>query len=1106
MTYFGDSSRMFNACIESEENYAQSSQSVLERHFEEDKAEKLTELLSLIERVLTNEKKTLARKYLALRLLKDASLKQSKRLSSCIARQKDLLKQVYEVAITHGSIAELGDIPQQLEFAYPQLALELICYWRSRYGEGESNTEKTFRRLERKLSKNISQLPARLAFFGMDYSRAKAEKAATSGDNKGLDLILETTHSAERSPLELKKKISSNDQKSLSKDESLWIQRHKAQNELYQPEAKDEEQMDEVALLEAKTDALQLARIVTFRSPSKKLSLLSPGLGFSGEDKGKRNQKFEAFKEEWVCYQGIKMIKGDMLLSETVRDEDFIWQAKKVILDLNSQIRKVNEKADEITLEFSEFREKEKMFLQLAQDEDEKLIEIDNYLQQDAQLDKLPQIKAKLENFFARKIPTIQDGVKSPRFGTLVQSHSPKTVKSSDSPSNSQSRVTIQQSIDAGHTELFAFEGLEKAKLSSPQNRIDGNFFGSPPKKGDQTQKLGLVRQNSRNSSARSPTNYDPEVSEQAIRKLMKCDKSVIEDLQKIKNGIVSSLQQRQKPVPWEAFDNLDKIKQEYDSLVVSKGKTSSPTHLPLRSSQIEPEISNFKSETLTSTDNQNELIEAMNSDFDFSSPDRIKTQNGMSVESQSRSRIVRVKKSNTAHLPKNQESLSPTLTVSQSEGKKHGTKSNFALNVPLYKDDPSTPLFCGEGAKEHAQSGKITGANAANITSNKQWIYAEDEGQTIQNTANFRRSKGSLKTSPSSLGTSEKPLSNTHSKQTLEHDEKFQDNPKDSKRSPGSKIVDFRHSLNTGIPPTLSLTQPMSSPSRLTTATSPTRVTKLVKQPILFDELFGSLSISPNPKTTAHFFLTACKGRGCVLETDYLTINAKYSPIEDKSQGCRHIKVTLRLENTTDMDLEQFSITFLRDPNVAFIKLPEKTEPSIPAGEAVKVEFVVSVVKAPITHLQLKCSAKTMTRTSIEELNYKFMLPLTYNKFMRFDDQLTNSEFLINWKDPSRVLLKGEPKVLTNPLINSPTDFSAVLGHLLMYPGIVDENGQPKAYAFMGMFELEKKKVKYLLKINWIPENNVTALEIACHGEHIAEGEFALQTLQFLFFGAQGK
>ena len=64
----------------------------------------------------------------------------------------------------------------------------------------------------------------------------------------------------------------------------------------------------------------------------------------------------------------------------------------------------------------------------------------------------------------------------------------------------------------------------------------------------------------------------------------------------------------------------------------------------------------------------------------------------------------------------------------------------------------------------------------------------------------------------------------------------------------------------------------------------------------------------------------------------------------------------------------------------------------------------------------------------------------------------------------------------MTSPLIKTADDFSSVLGYLIVYPGVVDESGEPKAYAIMGVFELDKKNVEYLVKISWIPKTKIVA------------------------------
>ena len=263
--------------------------------------------------------------------------------------------------------------------------------------------------------------------------------------------------------------------------------------------------------------------------------------------------------------------------------------------------------------------------------------------------------------------------------------------------------------------------------------------------------------------------------------------------------------------------------------------------------------------------------------------------------------------------------------------------------------------------------------------------------------------------------------------------------------------------------------------------------------------DLEENLSAVPNPRSFELFYSTACNKQGCVYEDKVLNITARYELLDNKTQGKRNLKVALVFRNKTNSLINNFKIELVKHPHLNFEKLPEKMNAELPAGTQTQGEFILSVQKLPFYDLHVKCQAVLQNKYTNEDINFKFIIPVTYNMFMTWQHDLTYEEFLEHWKLNQKVVT-GDPKLLTNPLVRSPNDFNLILGDLLDYPGMEDEYGRPQVHALLGVFELDRKNVEYLIRINWIPGDRIVAFEIGCSAENTAEAEMILQALEFLF------
>ena len=1057
VTSIEDNWRNFNICVASNDGYAIYSQGIVEFHFENDKAEKITELLALIERELTDPTASLEKKFWSLILLKDASKKPSKKVASCIARNKGLLQQIFQISVNYQSPStSKSGIPEDLHARYSQLAVECICFWKDRFGEGDSNTAETFRRLWRKLSKTITTLPSTLPFFETEDLFLQSEKAGIKEKLKGkykLHIPMETEEQHVANPRGSRAEQNSN-------------------KEVWSAGVRD-----------------------STKSDKKSGSGGRSSLKLNEEKEKKRNEMFDRLRHELTRFRDAKTLNTENLLNFTGSSKELIWKAREAMLELNTSIKKLNAFREKTENQYPDLNAEENVLIKEVQEEDDRLLELDTYLQTEASRATSRDVIEKIRDYSLRKIP------------------SPSTASNQKLNDSFSADSLPLESPDKLKVPQLQFPGLrsDKKRLSTytaatpvfSKEFFDDNFqnekLSYPPQGNSPTKKSGFQERAQSKSPLRTsspeipklgeakkstPLSYNPEVSEQAIRKLLKTDKTAIDDLQKIKNGIVTSLQQRQKPVPWNAFDHIDKIKQEID-LNITKSRSLTPrgttqntfpdntdSRVVTKRLQLQvveqPPIKNDDKATQLDTPS---TIQKNNLSVDRSELDELGLLDPKSTNPTQVKPNLNHANSNSS-LDQNEAALLLLLNQqSQSYSKKLSKISDLEFseneNSLFGKQSDLFPDF-KDISKIHSSSEKPN--SLRRVPSQKEEIDPKSP-------------QGKYSALDGPLEESE-PRSKTNSAQKSKYPTKSDKEGsanRDSK-APTPQERDFD---------SLKIQESKSkSPGNF----------RLVKESLLFKELADNLKLSSHPKAVDQFRLAATRGKGCVFDNEYVNVNSKYSLLEEPTSGYRHLKVTLLFGNKTNATLTDFSITFVKDLNIDFLRLPEKTESTILPGRQIKVEFIVSIIRPPFTHLQIKCCATVNDQKETEDLSFKFLIPLTYNMFMISQTQITDYDFVASWKVPTRVILKSEPRLLTSPSIKTTADFSNALGNLIAFPGIIDETGKPKAYALMGVFELERKNVEYLIKINWILETKVVVFEIACTERTLSEGEFLLQTLQFLF------
>lgn len=1102
----GNNWQTLNTCVESKESYARLSEKILDDHFEEDRFEKLTELTTFIDNVITDQKAPLDKKFLALSLLKEASKRPSKRFGTAIVKQKSLLQELYKLGMTYTKPeSSASGLPDTLEAKYVLLIVESICFWKTKFGIGESNTAEAFRRLEAKLAKAV-ELPPRLLFYPSEEIPGKLERAGIQEKKNQGKLKLQIP---EDIGVKVRVKASEDDSTAGVTDENTrgTCTRGKAK----QDADEDDENMRQKHV--------------------------------------KRKENFKKLKDELNAYREAKSSKASTFVNYPEDLSDFIWKAKESILGLN--IVKISLKCKRLTDECTNMTKAEQKIIQEAKSENEKYLEFENYLQNDAPNDRKKKVIEKVATFFEIKInspakketisesdsdhiSSLEDfdkakpGSSSKQVSARIQINqsAPETRKGSfhdyfqldkasqQSPGNVSQNPNAQRNQHTGSETHVIRHAQYLSNASSPNqprmnymgNRYQGSGTESIASKikcggqGSDCESTSSYVQRSFNRTAQTVISYNPEASAQAIQRLVRRDKTVFTDLQKIQNDIVSSLQQRQKPVPWKAFDQLDKIRQEYEAQPQIK-----------HSNSIQPQVNVYHTRTNQKPKTiQSERMKAHNYEesSDVQSP-----SSGFGLH----------------QAQKFQFNSPSTIHRGSLQYEDSGIESDLANHLGITQNTRQTTsgrkpqLFAFTGSHiRQSDPYQIKKDHQANLMSNDKQANADDNISD----ENVRSDNQSDQNESKEINLTGNRVQKSHKEMYYKSIDGNQDKQIEKVTSP--KSVAFKN-VNDHEKPHRSTTHgksaksgesrlskdPKYPPAQGRTTVSPLMPNskakgiggvRTVKDSTWFNELVENLSLSSNPKALEQFCLVACKGKGCVFDNDYLNVNSKYTILEDSDQGYKALKITLLFGNKTNSTFNYFTITFVKHPSINFISLPDKTASSIAPGKQIKVEFIVNISRAPFTHLQIKCGAKLTNSEETQELNFKFVLPVTYNMFMSFQTQITNQDFLVSWKVPTRVILKGEPRILTNPLIKKAEDFSSVLGYLLVFPGVIDESGEPKAYALMGVFELERKNVEYLVKISYIPTTKIVVFEVACTEKNALEGEFILQTLEFLFSEPQDK
>ena len=1195
--------RLFQQCMKSEEDYSALSEQVLDLYFKKDSSEKIADLITKIEGVLMEDKSLLASKVLALTLLKDASSRPSKKIASCIARNKNLLQLLYDMALLtkkSGSKSPKGRsktiITEKHETTCNKLAIECFCLWRTKFGCDTSKTAEKFRVIHRKLSKFV-ELPKTASLTDSDIEEREPRRV---GERKK------------------------------TKEEKAYLNRS----------------LPELSVLDAKN-----------KETDEKIKAQEEEVKLSLEMKGNITEEVGKLQFALSDFYAEKASKAESL-HLTGHLKMFTRKALKLVSELGVEIKKLHKISNVIRPHLKKIENEEDFkFLEEVEHEYKKFLEINTFLELEAQQAKLPDLLEKLKMYFGEHFS--MDKVEpSPLVITVPKANDSFAgvggegagVHTLDTPSlpyqnsNSKHSATLNSAATPGFKPAFLMESPLKtrrendtSRQTEPENEAKGRLSSfAKAKLSDLSRDSEVPIERERTTVEKETTtveretfrvrqSYDAGVSEQALQKLMKKNKGVLNDLQSIQNGIMQSLQQRSKPVSWKlalgggsgqnsidspqsrdssgkeerstsltpknlsqfsqgngfnfpkkgySSNDITNINQNSGGSLTNEQKASrklvipgmsvSDNQLPSTNHSnlgeeckyskhsellrtIEKIDKFYSSDTSVSINQKSEISPNSNNggkeplNFDHSiaeSSIHMNLREGMTPESavikdfmeadQTRFEFPSTLKDSTSpksgkfkDIAKNEDSFHGAMKGEQNtklmkeslaenqktEGSKSpsGSTGQFS-RLSLMKDylnheqglaASNTQVNLRGGLSPKPVTIKEINGNQKDLngqSSLKGTLSPKHSGFQAYLEENFHGNYDShgnrilkISTSPRSL------LTKTHSSLDQSHknspDSVKSDSPSAMKSVQDSIMKEPKYSIfkRKGSTPVVS-----------------EYANEVAKENAQVNRIGGrqaekTLKRASSPRSLDKYYHSSSKGQGGVFENEYLSIKSKYSLIDDQSQPNRCLKVTLIVKNKTAHELTNFKITFLVDPHLNFIDLPDKTDPSIGAGRASAIEFCVSIAKPSFTQLKMKCGAKVINAGKPEDLTFKFAVPVTYNMFMSFHTQVTSQEFFANWK--SFTVIKGEPMIVTNPRVKTPEDFTSSLGHLIIYPSsLVDEKGKPKAYSLMGIFELEKRNVEYLLKINWIPETRTAVFQVACHESHIVEGRFILQTLQSLF------
>ena len=966
----------FQKCIRSKDNYLKSSFKVLNAFFMEEKSEMLMKLLILIEEELASKKSSPEKKVHAMEMLKAASAQDSKQFLQCLSERNILLETVFKIALIDKELVadEKGSnlFPtskkkKKLEYEmlgsnYIQIAIDCICFWVMNVHDPKTNG--ALKALYVRLSKSNVRIPRHLKNFGVEFKEPALNEAKPKETSENLVSDKSPHHLAEI----------------MKPSPSNGVQRSQQKKEEAQNLEERKENTDRKSQLDNSTDELNESRIVT-------------------------SNKLQVSLKDYYQRKGAKTKE---LAETTANLSDFIWKTKEILLELNLLIMKLNAKFAHLK-RYSTLKEQEIALLNDIQQEEQKYLEFERFIDHNSEQALFSDVLERAGKFFEREF-VIQEEVRDLPEPTMNRQHTFALVINTTNRLHEKERsnlfkfgtltpafqidqqspsfkVISRNSVDQASPVIQKFDFSEEAK-----ERLSG-------RPSNRQSKLNDFQEGKRNSLRP----YNPKESHEKMKRLLQTNLAVINELESIKNGIVSSLQQRKRPVPWEAFDGLETIKRE---LNVHPGKYNSTQVI-----KTEPCFSPREDKFFVthSAGLRDEIF--------------MKHQRNLGILS------ARLQQKNVGN-------------------------SRIESDSEDYEIDSAKP----EGLlnPQKVTAGKTNGLKGQQMNGNHS-IPVENPHQGQHS---YRGGNGLVKPLVFKIP--------TFAETEAEYMSSRRTNNKDGAGIGLSK--------------------------------EPSQANESERQVSLFSELEKKLLMQQNSNSIKQFCQVACRKQGTIYESHFMTIDVKYDLVEDSNYSRRLLKVTLFLRNKTKYSISNFKFECFKTPNLTLLQLPEKIKLDIAGGQQLKIDFLIQVNKLPFSDLTVNCQALLKSNPINEEMNFSFILSVTYNMFMTFYSKVSYEKFLENWKHPSRKILSGEPKLLTNEAIQSLGDFRAVLGELLEYPGMIREDGTPGAYALLGVFELEKADTEYLLKINWLPDNKIIAFEIACAEDYSREADFILKTLEFLF------
>lgn len=167
-------------CLESKSSYEQNFPKILNYYFEDDKAEKINELLTHIENAISNKLLKPINRFYALTLLRSAAERPSTNFADCLAKNQGLCRSIFKITIKdkqldspykgkdYFDVVKESRTLQLLGANIIKLAIESIHYWKIKFGDDKYRSSAIFNNLFNAARIQGVKFNSKFVFFNSD--------------------------------------------------------------------------------------------------------------------------------------------------------------------------------------------------------------------------------------------------------------------------------------------------------------------------------------------------------------------------------------------------------------------------------------------------------------------------------------------------------------------------------------------------------------------------------------------------------------------------------------------------------------------------------------------------------------------------------------------------------------------------------------------------------------------------------------------------------------------------------------------------------------------------------------------------------------------------